>query len=251
MGPERCARGRAWPAAVRASVLAGLALLVGVAAAAGDSGVVPLQRVRTGDLGSLIAVDLDLDGMRSRWLLDTGASRHLVTPTFARRQALIERGRTSADSAFARLEGPLVDLPPTLRLGALVLGVQQAMVLDLTPLAGSAAEGIDGVLGAPWLERTTLDLDLRASILRARDGTAEACPEGFVEAPLERRRGLPLLTLHVDDGPAERALLDTGHAGALLRVDDDTAPPRPGIAVPGLPAVFEVARHLLRRKRGA
>lgn len=236
MRPEPAWRVTGPVAARAAATFASLVLLLGIASAAGDSGVVSLQRVHTGDLGNLIAVDLDLDGTRSRWLLDTGANRHLVTPAFARRHALVERGRTSADSAFARLEGPLVELPPTLRLGSLELGAQQAMVLDLTPLAGSAAEGIDGVLGAPWFERMTVDLDLRAWTLRAHDGAAEVCPDGLVEAPLERRRGLPLLTLRVDDGAGERALLDTGHAGSLLRVDDDGAPVRQGIDVPGLPA---------------
>lgn len=201
-----------------------------------DSGVVPLQRVHTGDLGVLIAVDVDVAGTRGRWIVDTGASRHLVSPAFARRHALRERRRSSAETAFGAVHGPEVDLPP-LRIGGKDLTDQRALVLDLAALAGPAAAGIDGVLGAPWLADAELDLDLRADTLRTTRGGGVGCAPQRIAVPLELRRGLPVLELRVDGRSAERALLDTGHAGAMVRIDDDHAPLRAGVPVPGAPAV--------------
>ena len=85
---------------------------------AAPSGTVPLQLVPTGDIGGLLVVELQVEGRASRWLIDTGSSRHLVAPALAKRLALAERGRVGADTAFGRVAGPEVTLPP-LVLGTL------------------------------------------------------------------------------------------------------------------------------------
>jgi hypothetical protein len=225
----------------RTLALAAAALLHAWAAA--DTGALPLHRIHTGDLGVLVAIDVDTDGVRGRWLVDTGASQHLVAPAFARRHALRERSRLAAEAPFGRIEGPQVDLPP-LRIGADTLPRQRALVLDLAQIAGPAAEGIDGVLGAPWLDDVALDLDLRAWTLRARRSDGDDCPPGLAALAVRRLRGLPVIELQVDAAAPERALLDTGNAGALVRIDGEGAPPRAGVPVPGAPAVAARAAQL-------
>lgn len=74
------------------------------------TGVVPLQCVHTGDLGALIAVDLDLGGTRSRWLLDTGTTHHLVTPALELGPA---RAAGSSTPSTPRARPP----PPACALG--------------------------------------------------------------------------------------------------------------------------------------
>lgn len=214
---------------------------VEVHAQAPSSGELPLTLLPTGDIGGLIAIDVALDGAagreRSRWLIDTGASRHLVSPAFARRRGLAERGRVVADTAFGRVAGPQVDLPE-LALGPLLMGGATALVLDLRPLAGTVADEVDGVLGAPLLDTATLELDLVRWSVRVSGEPLVRCPEGWDSLALERRRGVPVIALSVDGGPAERALLDTGNAAALVRLDGDDAPPRAGVPLPGLAAVL-------------
>ncbi len=232
----------------RGLLVAAIAVLGARAALGADSGDVPLQRVHTGDLGMLIAVDVEAGveagvesgagpgEARGRWLVDTGATHHLVSPAFAERYRLPVLGDARAETAFGRFEGRQVELPP-LRVGALTLAGQRALVLDLVAVAGTAAAGIDGVLGAPALAAHALDLDLRRWTLRLHDDGAPACPPGHEALPLALHQGLPVVELRVDGAAPERALLDTGNAGALVRIDGLLAPRRTGTAVPGLSAV--------------
>lgn len=210
-------------------------------AQAPSSGELPLRLLPTGDIGGLLAVDVTVDAAsgreRGRWLIDTGSSRHLVSPAFARRHGLAERGRVAADTAFGRVAGPQVELPE-LALGPLLMGGATALVLDLRPLAGTVADEVDGVLGAPLLDTVTLELDLVRWTVRVGGDALARCPDGWDSLALERRRGVPVLALSVDGGPTERALLDTGNAAALVRIDGDDAPPRTGVPLPGLAAVL-------------
>lgn len=219
-----------------ASVVAAPSAVASADTAGDDSGDVSLQRVHTGDLGMLIAVDVVVGDTRSRWLVDTGATHHLVSPAFAARLALPVRGSTSAATAFGRFEGRQVELPP-LGVGALMLPRQRALVLDLIAIAGAAADGIDGVLGAPALGGRALDLDLRRWTLRLHAPADTVCPAEHVSLPVDLHQGLPVVELRVDDAPPERVLLDTGNAGAIVRIDGALAPAGRGVAVPGLPAV--------------
>lgn len=220
---------RAWAAVVL------LLLLAGRAGAAG-SGVVPLQRIATGDIGGLLAIEVQLDGRPSRWLIDTGSSRHLVAPATVRRLALAPSGRITADTAFGRIAGPEVALP-SLSVGGLALAAGSvAVMLDLRLLAGAAADGIDGVLGAPWLDEASVEFDFVAWTAAASTAPAERCADGRRELPLERRRGVPVLRVSVDGGAPEQVLFDTGNAAALVRIDGDDAPPRRGVPLPGVPA---------------
>lgn len=226
-----------WRAALGRWLLpAAVAVLGARAAGAVDSGDVPLHRVHTGDLGMLIAVDVTVGEARGRWLVDTGATHHLVSPAFAERQRLPTRGEARAATAFGRFEGRQVELPP-LGIGALSLAGQHALVLDLLAVAGTAADGIDGVLGVPALAALALDLDLRRWMLRLHEAAEGGCPPGHDAVPLALHQGLPVVELRVDGAAPERALLDTGNAGAIVRVDGLFAPRRSGVAVPGLPAV--------------
>ena len=228
------------------------ALLFAARALAGSSGAVPLQLLPTGDIGGLLVVELQQGGRASRWLIDTGSSRHLIAPALAKRLALPERGRVSADTAFGRVGGPEVALPP-LALGALPIAAANALVIDLRPLAGSIADDIDGVLGAPWLDEASIEFDFAAWTITASTTPLERCVDGLHELPVERRRGVPVMTLAVEGGAPERVLFDTGNAAALVRIEADDAPPARGVPLPGVPAVLARATRvelgpLLRRE---
>ena len=218
-------------------------LMAGRAIAAGASGTLPLQLVPTGDIGGLLVVELRIEGRASRWLVDTGSSRHLVAPALAKQLALAERGRVSADTAFGRFAGPEVTLPP-LMLGTLPITQAAAVVLDLRPLAGAAADDIDGVLGAPWLDEVNVAFDFASWTLAASTAPLERCPDGTHEVAVERRRGVPVMSLAVNGAQPERVLFDTGNAAALVRVDSDDAPVRRGVPLPGVSAVLARAARV-------
>lgn len=202
-------------------------------AQAARSGPVPLKRLAVGELGGWMEIELTVGGHAGRWLLDSGASRNLVSPDLARRLGLSSSARpVRADTPRGQLQGVEVELPP-LRVGEAEHHGQRALVIAPQALLGVAAAGVDGVLGVPWLEEVRAGLDLRDWSAEFVAGTTADCPDGLAAVALDRYRRLPVITL--DTGMRhERYLLDTGSPAGLIRVEADApVPSTPGLALPG------------------
>lgn len=209
----------------------GLALAASAAARA-ESGPVSLQRIALGELGGWIELPVIADGRSGRWLLDTGATRNLVSSDFARHLGLAPSGNVRADTPLGTVEGGEVDLP-TLRVGALERSGQSALVMDLRQLFGAAAEGIAGVIGVPFLDGVQLDLDLRGWSSEWRHGGDADCPAGMSAVALQRHRTLPVITIGLGT-TSESYVLDTGNPAGLIRIESAAADgSTPGLVVPG------------------
>jgi len=211
-------------------------LLCGAAlcgAARADAGRVPLTRLSLGEIGGWIVLDVELGGEHGRWLIDTGASRNLVSPALARRLGLSPRGSASADTVLGPVQGGEVSLP-ALRLGGFERPGQTALAMELSMLIGAAAEGIAGVLGVPFLEGVQLDLDLRDGVATFARGDASGCPAGSSAVTLTRHRMLPVITLAIGEPAVSEAyVLDTGNPAALVRMEFSAADAAtPGLALP-------------------
>ncbi len=207
----------------RLAALALAAALAGVGAARADSGPVPLRRVALGELGGWIELTATLGGRSGRWLLDTGASRNLVSPALARQLGLEPAGTVRAETPLGAVQGGEVTLPP-LAVGRYERRDQRALVIEPARLLGPAGEGIDGVLGVPWLDGQRAELDLRSWTGRFGDDDAAACPEALAPVPLARHRTLPVVTL----ASGERYVLDSGNPAGLIRIEAE--PPEPATA---------------------
>ncbi len=208
------------------------ALLSVAAAACADSGAVPLQRIALGELGGWIALEASVGGHTGRWLLDSGASRNLVAPALAQRLGLASSGSVRADTPLGVVQGGEVELP-ALKVGALERSGQHALVIELARVLGAAAEGVDGVLGVPWLAQAPAEIDLRAWTARFGLDDAAHCPDGLDGVALTRFRTLPVVTLSLSGRP-ERYVLDSGNPAGLIRIEAEAADAAtPGIALPG------------------
>lgn len=217
-----------------ALALALAAALGGVARA--DSGPVPLQRVALGELGGWIVLEVSVAGQRSRWVLDSGASRNLVAPALARRLGMVATGSLRAETPLGAVQGGEVELP-SLVVGRDDARGQRALEVDLRRLLGDAAEGVDGVLGVPWLEGRQAELDLRTWTGRFSAGAPD-CPEGLTGVALARHRSLPVITL----ASGERYVLDTGNPAGLIRIEAEA----PDAATPGLAVGGDLRLTVLR-----
>lgn len=216
----------------RAIVLALATWFASSGAARADSGPVPLQRIALGELGGWIAVDATVGDRPGRWLIDTGASRNFISAARARELGLAARGTVRAEMPMGQVQGGEAALPP-LRVGTYERIGQTALVIELDRVLGPAAEGIDGVLGVPWLEKQQAELDLHRWSGRFGTDGADACPAGLDSVPLTRHRSLPVIELAGDTG-GERYVLDTGNPAGLIRID--AVPPAanaPGLLLPG------------------
>lgn len=214
-----------------------LALAAGLAAGAAlaaDSGPVPLTRLSLGDIGGWIELRVEVNGQPGRWLIDTGSTRHVVSTAFATRHGLTSGAVARADTALGSVQGSEVALPP-LRIGQHEHAGQTALRLDdLRALLGPAGEGLDGVLGVPLLAGVSLDLDLQRWTLAITEVVPADCPAGTLALPLGTHRGLPVLALRIDDGPAQALLLDTGNPAAVVHIVADAPDANePGLALPG------------------
>ncbi|MGE5117678.1 MAG: aspartyl protease family protein, partial [Betaproteobacteria bacterium] len=84
---------------------------------ADDSGEVALVRVRNADAGGLLMVEATVGGERSRWLIDTGSSEHLIAAAFADQLGLRGEAAVTLRTPVGAQRGERVTLPE-LQLGA-------------------------------------------------------------------------------------------------------------------------------------
>ncbi len=211
-----------------------LRVATAVAASPAESAPMTLERIALGELGGWITLQVSVGGEAGRWLLDTGASRNLVSPALARRLGLTAASSVQAQTPLGAVQGGEVDLP-ALNAGGLPRSGQRALVVDPAVLLGAAADGIDGVLGVPWLSGLRAELDLRGWTVtwHAGDPVVSDCPQGLTPVPLTRLRGLPVIELAVG-GAAQRYVLDTGNPAGLIRIEAAPADAgTPGLELPG------------------
>lgn len=212
------------------ALLTALAVLAVLRTGVAAETVVPLRRLSLGEIGGWIEVEVSANGQPGRWLIDTGSTRHIVSAAFARQHRLAEGARGQADTALGPVQGREVALPD-LRIGMHTHAGQTALRLDdLGTLLGPPGEGLDGILGLPLLAGVALDLDLRRWTLSIDDTPPADCPAGLLALPLDTHRGLPVIVLRINDGPAQALLLDTGNPAAVVRFEADA----PDAAEPGL-----------------
>jgi Aspartyl protease len=219
----------------RLRVIAASLLVLGSSIHARDEPTwVPLQRISSGDVGGWIGVKVTAGGHDELWLLDTGASRNLLSPAFASRLGLVPAGDVRADTPMGAVKGGSVALP-TLRVGQLDRDGQDALVVDLRSLFGSGAEGIVGVLGVPFLAGLQLELDLRAWRSAWQPAGKPECPPLLSAMPVRMHRGLPVVAIGIGTtGVTEAYVLDTGNPAGLVRIEaEQPEPSTPGLVVPG------------------
>lgn len=180
-----------------------------------QSGATTLHLLRTGDLGGLPAIDLVIDGLATRWLVDSGATTSLVSPPLAARLGLgrLPPVRVATAGGVQTLD--------RFRLPALpVLGLDEGtsvVAMDLEPVLGAAGAALDGLLGAPWLRDRVTQFDFAGRRLRwSSEPHAAGAAEAEVTLPLTWDAGLPVLRLAIGAREPDRFLLDTGNAGALV-----------------------------------
>lgn len=191
--------------------LAGFGLQPAVAVPTGGSA--PLRLLRTGDIGGLPWIELELQGASTRWLVDSGASAALISPALAERLKLPPLPPLRVAMAGGVQTLPRVRLPAM--PGADADADMPAIALDLQQLLGDTGGRFDGALGAPWLRARITRFDFVAGQLRWSD-TAPAPQPGAAVLPLHWDQGLPVLSLALGARAADGFVFDTGNAGALV-----------------------------------
>lgn len=177
------------------------------------AGSVPLQLLRTGDIGGLPLIGIELAGTATRWLLDSGSSAALVTPALAQRLKLRELSSMRVAMAGGVQTLQRYQLPPLPGLG--MAEPVEAIGLDLQSLLGPAGAMVEGALGAPWLRQRSTRFDLAQGRLQWSHASGTA-PAAAAVLPLRWDAGLPVVELSIGTRSPDAFVFDTGNAGALV-----------------------------------
>ncbi len=144
------------------------------------------------------------------FVVDTGASIHLIDREIAR-QAAVDDGRTVplTGGGQATVQTQFVD-GLTLATGGQTWSGQRGA---LAPLGYPDRKHFAGLLGAPILMRYTVQFDFPAQIMRLFEPARYTPPPGAVRVPFELQEDLPIVHVTIDagTGPIDaRLMVDTG-----------------------------------------
>jgi predicted aspartyl protease len=171
----------------------------------------------TGDVGVMLAARVTVGSETTMFVVDTGATTHLIDPWLGSRLALPTESSANVSLPGGRTRVRQVTLPE-FHLGAEPsppFAAQRALEIDLAALRDATGEDVRGLLGMPlWSQRPTT-FDLARQELRLDDAAPAAGANTF-ELPLQADGGLPTLAASLSGGVAGRFLFDTGNAGAVV-----------------------------------
>lgn len=179
----------------------------------------PLVILPAQTIGNFLLIETKWDRFGPyRFLIDTGSSVTLVSPTLARRYP--GRGFVPPSAPPLRVrgaEGSVVELPRgTLRrieLGDARFDDVDVLLYDCAPLSAHLGVPIDGVLGFPLFRDTLLTLDYPGNRVLLRPASSEIPVPGAV-IPFDDARKTPLISVHLGERSL-MALIDSGSDAAF------------------------------------
>ena len=196
----------------------------------------PLVQLPAQHIGNYLVLEAKWDRYGPyHFVIDTGASVTLVTPTLARRYP----GRYPAAPNAPRVRvNDAMELPSAslrrLELGDALFEDVPVLLYDCAEMSAHLGVRIDGILGFPMFRETLLTMDYPGSRVLLQPKNATALTPGTV-IPFDDSRKTPLISLRLGERTFA-TLIDSGSdaafslnpAGLNLRY---TAAPRPGATI--------------------
>ena len=174
----------------------------------------PLVLLPAQSIGNYLLIEAKWDRFGPyHFLVDTGSSVSLVTPTLARRYP--GRNMPSPGTTRVRVTGPdgtITELPRSslrrIELGSALFEDVDVLVYDCAPLSAHLGVRIDGVLGFPLFRETLLTLDYPGSRVVLQPARNASLVPGTV-IPFDDARKTPLITVRLGERSLV-ALIDSG-----------------------------------------
>lgn len=176
------------------------------------SATVAMHLLHTNDHAVLPLVQIDMNGLKYWWLVDTGSSHNLIAGGLAEQLQL----RAVASSEMATIGGRQSSTHyelPLVKIGGLELDHQSATATDLSYLS-SPDYVISGILGVPALAKLAVSLDFQLRQITLADsssGTGAA-----LVIPFRLQGGVPVVRTIMNGGRPADFILDTGNATSLV-----------------------------------
>lgn len=208
-------------------VLLILLVTAAVPAARAACSVDQVTTVPLGPSASAVTVPVEVNGITATFLLDTGASRSVVTGDAVRRLGLARDPwvGTTMSGIGGIDRRPNAD-PRSLSLGGVKLARQTlnhdtSLTVATIPRADAGGQVIDGLLGRDFLSVFDLDLDFpgrRLALYRVNGCAGRFLPwqTGYTQVPVSVPAEQAMIVAVRLDGTALRALLDTGSGASVV-----------------------------------
>jgi predicted aspartyl protease len=178
-----------------------------------DETTVPLRMQRTSEIGGVPATDVEIDGYRLNFLVDTGASHCVIDFELAQKLNL-SGGKSKRVILFGGARKGKVTTINELKLGGVTFRNAEAVILDLSLFRQELGIDVDGFLGGTALSSLAFTLDYpggRMILHRFGTGLSEN-----TALPFSIRNGLPVIQFGLTQGVQQNFILDTGSASALI-----------------------------------
>lgn len=180
-------------------------------------GSVPLRRAKTGH----ILVPVEFEDRRFEFILDTGASISVITPTTRAAIGMPDDAGNEVPAAGANgdiANVRIVELA-NMRVAGRVYALTMAAVMSLEHLEGPLGEALPGILGQSFLAEHHLELDFaaRTVTLHPREADPPRLPDAVVvDYEFFAVAALIKLQVSVNGSKPFPALLDLGAARSIL-----------------------------------
>ena len=160
------------------------------------------------DFDRFLFVDVEVEGVAARFIIDTGADVFAVSRQFAELLALEARGKTLISTIVGVSEVDVVEISE-FKLGNVRAESFDAAVVELS--------GFDGIVGLPFFESALVAIDFQSERLEIADPRVYAL-EDFISTGDERilsAPGFQLSGLGLNGIVLPALRLDTGSSGGI------------------------------------
>ena len=159
--------------------------------------------------GQHIGLPVEINGVATGALLDSGSERTVLDAGFAKRVGVRPTGEALA-TGIAGSESGQVATGVDITMGSLRLEGLTTQVLDLSGLEKYAGRPLSVVLGEDVFRRTIVDIDPADDTIAFHAPASFRAPAGATRLALGKAGGLRVVDVAIEDGPLIPLLFDLG-----------------------------------------
>ena len=172
-------------------------------------------------------VDATVNGVKGRFILDTGADAIVLDNRFAGRAKAAElKASTDFDTMYGTVPTRVMRVD-TISFGGATLHTPIVYSQDfhtsvLGTYRGLDAEGLDGLIGYDLLAGTIVKLDVYGSKMNVLDPSTDLSAQPGLQVIVDLSEGTPIIPMMLNKSIPVNVMLDTGNPGAIF-MDVDLA----------------------------
>lgn len=175
---------------------------------------VTIQWLRTGDIGRLPLVKVKIEGHPQQWILDTGASSHVISAHAAQKLNLKETKLIKVNTASGQQTVPLHSLQDY-QLGPVKFATLSAIEINLSEYLYSTGIEVAGIVGTPAIQASTTFFNFSENQVSIHPASVIKTRKAYFSLPIKVTHGVPLVEIHINKKIVP-LILDTGNSGALV-----------------------------------